>query len=409
MYSSGSEHAGWDYIPPKKLKTTLLSESPRYTEDVENSFNFDSQTQKIIPMVTPKDCTRANSPIHMSSVLFSDYDEPDEIRTLFEQLVLVRDRHSTLKNYVNSVRAQLQQSFNLAIAELQGKRNLLISQVDLLYDEHFSKLCSLHKEKEKKIEGKDDELASTLDEIENMIQKLEVCDDVDKMIQEVNRTIKVWVSENDVTGEWAELPAPDFNFTIVPVGEINKREEGRRNTPRCTKKHRGHRHEPCRSSSKNRSYENILRQNDDIKQRVNKLESFVGTSLKPPKPERFENFNENTKTRKKKEEIFDLGVSESPISISTLYTDESSIENIDGRMKIFVPHGYPAYSCFYLVKVAKDVTVSQVADKIALHIGMGKFKYVLKVKDAEKLKKIDPNEKAYHLVRYKVYLEKVNV
>ena len=409
MYSSGSEHASWDYIPPRKLKTTLLSDSPRYTEEIESSFNFDSQTQKIIPMVTPKDCTRANSPIHMSSVLFSDYDEPDEIRTLFEQLVLVRDRHSTLKNYVNSIRAQLQQSFNLAIAELQGKRNLLISQVDLLYDEHFSKLCSLHNDKEKKIQVKDDELASTLDEIETMIQKLEVCEDVDNMIQEVNRTIKVWVSENEVTGEWAELPAPDFSFVIVPAEENNKRADGRRNTPRCSKKHRSHRHEPCRSSSKNRSYENIMRQNDDIKQRVNKLESFVGNSFKPPKPERLQKIDEISKTRKKNEEIFDLGISESPINISTLYTDESTIEGVEGRMKIFVPHGYPAYSCFYLVKVAKDVTVSQVADKLALHIGTGKYKYVLKVKDGEKLKKIDPSEKAYHLVRYKVYLEKVNV
>lgn len=402
MYTSGSDNTSWDYIPPKKLQTTLLSDSPRYMDGFENTFNFDSQTQKIRPMVTPKDCTRANSPLHMSSILFSDYDEPDEIRNLFEQLVLVRDRHSTLKTYVNSIRAQLQQSFNLAIAELQGKRNLLISQVDLLYDENFSKLCSFHKEKEKKIQGKDDELTSTLEDIESMIQRLEICEDVEKMTKEVNRTLKVWISENDVTGDWAELPVPEFSYVIVPAEEHSKRADGRRNTSRCTKKHRSHRHESCRSSSKNRSYENILKQNDDIETRVNKLENFVGNSSKPPKPHKHEK-------SKKNEEIFDLGTSESPINISTLYTDKSSIENIDGRMKIFIPHGYPAYSCFYLVKVAKDVAVSQVADKLALHIGEGKNKFVLKVKDSEKLKKVDPNEKAYHLVRYKIYLEKVNV
>ena len=404
MYTLGSDNTSWDYIPPKKLQTTLLSDSPRYTDELENPFNFDTKTQKIRPMVTPKDCTRANSPLHMSSILFSDYDEPDEIKNLFEQLVLVRDRHSTLKTYVNSIRAQLQQSFNLAIAELQGKRNLLISQVDLLYDENFSKLCSNHKEKEKKIQGKDDELTNTLEDIESMIQRLEVCEDIEKMTQEVNQTLKVWISENDVTGDWAELPVPEFSFVIVPAEEWNKRADARRNTSRCSKKHRSHRHEPCRFSSKNRSYENILKQNDDIVSRVNQLENFVGHPSKPPKPYKHE------KVKKfEKEEIFNLGSSESPISISTLYTDKSFIENIDGRMKVFIPHGYPAYSCFYLVKVAKDVTVSQVADKLALHIEEGKYKFVLKVKDGEKLKMVDPNEKAYHLVRYKIYLEKVNV
>jgi hypothetical protein len=338
----------------------------------------------------------------MSSILFSDPEETDEMRTLFEQLILVRDRHSTLKTFVNSIRAQLQQSFNLALAELQGKRNLLISQVDLLYDEHFSKLCNFHKEKEKRIQDKDDELSATLDEIENLIQRLESSEDFERIQQEVNQTLQVWVSENEVTGEWAEVPAPEFKFFIVPAEEAKKNRQVRADegknlgkNSKCMKKHRSHKHENCRSTSKNRSFENMLKQNNQIEHRVNQLENLVTNKWKPPKPE------------KKIEDRFDLDKSESPISISTLYTDDSHVANCDGRVKIYVPHGYPAYSCFYLVKVAKDVTVSQVSEKIGLHVGITRSR--LKVKDGEKMKKIDPNEKAYHLIRYKVYLEKINV
>jgi hypothetical protein len=395
MFSSGSNNTSWEYIPPKKLQTTLLSDSPRTLTDLDNSIKVAPQG-KFRTIVTPKDCTRANSPLHMSSVLFSDYEENEEIRTLFEQLILVRDRHATLKTYVNSIRAQLQQSFNLAIAELQGKRNLLISQVDLLYDENFSKLCNSHKEKERKIQDKDEELQSKLDEIENAIQKIEGSSlDFEEIEHDINRTLKIWVSENEVNGEWAEIKVPDFSYLIIPAEEFKKSETAKRNTSRCSRKHKNHRHEhPCKLSTKNRSFERMLKQNTDMADRLNILEGAVSTTLKPPRPEK--HFDSK----------FDLGQSESPITISTLYSDESRIEDINGRLRVYVPHGYPAYTCFYLIKVSKDITVKQVSEKLSLHMGMGKSKCVFKVKDGEKMKKVDENEKAYHLVKYKICLEK---
>lgn len=398
MFTSGSDNTSWEYIPPKKLQTTLLSDSPRTISDLENSSKQVNQN-KFRTIVTPKDCTRANSPLHMSSVLFSDYEENEELRTLFEQLVLVRDRHATLKTYVNSIRAQLQQSFNLAIAELQGKRNLLISQVDLLYDENFSRLCSSHKEKEKKIQEKDEELQGKLDEIENAIQKIEGnCLDFDEIEQDVSKTLKIWVSENEVNGEWAEIQVPEFSYLIVPAEEFKRNESFKRNTSRCSKNHKSRRHENgCRSGNKGRSFERIVKQNNEVAHKVDAFGGEVGRTVKPPRHDKVNDVR------------FDLGQSESPICISTLYSDESCVEDFQGRLRVYVPHGYPAYTCFYLIKVAKDITIKQVIEKLSLHMSMEKrTKLVFKVKDKGKLKKVDENEKAYHLAKYKICLEKLD-
>ena len=128
----------------------------------------------------------------MQSPIFSDDEEIEGLRTLYEQLILIKDRHTTLKTYINSIRAQLQQSFNLAIAELQGKRNMLISQIDLLYDEAFNKLCLAHKEKELRIQIKDKELECSLEEIDSVIQKIEEYGgESEKISREIENTLKI--------------------------------------------------------------------------------------------------------------------------------------------------------------------------------------------------------------------------
>ena len=194
MYTSGSENASWEYIPPRKLQTTLLIDSPSDLQEISDN-TWKSQepfNKRFQVIVTPKDCTRTNSPIQMQSPIFSDDEEIEGLRTLYEQLILIKDRHTTLKTYINSIRAQLQQSFNLAIAELQGKRNMLISQIDLLYDEAFNKLCLAHKEKELRIQIKDEELECSLEEIDSVIQKIEVYGgESEKISREIENTLKI--------------------------------------------------------------------------------------------------------------------------------------------------------------------------------------------------------------------------
>ena len=190
MYSSGSDNTSWEFIPPKKLQTTLLIDSSFMQEEISESRNKTEKPYSRYPLIaTPRDNTRANSPIQVNSNLFSDDEDSEGLRTLYEQLVLVRDRHATLQTYVNSIRAQLQQSFNLAIAELQGKRNSLISQIDLLYDQAFGKLCLTHKEKEIRIQIKSQELENCLEDVENVIQKIEM--GIDKIPKEIENTLKI--------------------------------------------------------------------------------------------------------------------------------------------------------------------------------------------------------------------------
>ena len=402
MFTSGSENTSWEYIPPKKLQTTLLIDSPPHAlkELSGNTWKHsEPSSKKFTTIVTPKDCTRTNSPLIMPSPIFSDEEENDEMRSLYEQLILVRDRHTTLKTYINSIRAQLQQSFNLAIAELQGKRNMLISQVDLLYDEAFSKMCLEHKEKEIKIQAKDQELEQTLEEIENIIQRIEICGiEGDKLSRTIEKTLNIWVSENEVNGEWALLPSPSFDYTITQSSRINEPTKPKREGSHycSSKKHRNHKHAECShkgSNSRNSSHKS--RQNTEIEQRIDMLEKTVSATLRPPKSKRL---LENT---------FDPCMSESPISISTLYSDSSEIYSAENQIKVYIPQGYPSYACFYLIRVARDITIAQVLEKLTLHMGISQDNYCFKATDSNSNQKIIDNwKKAISFAKEKLYLAK---
>lgn len=399
------------YTPPRKLQTTLLIESPKSLQGISgSSWKLSEHSSKHYPaVVTPRDCTRTNSPIMMPSTVISEDSENDEIKTVYEQLILIRDRHATLKTYINSIRAQLQQSFNIAIAELQGKRNALISQIDLLYDESFNKLCLSHKEKEAKIDVKNQELDISLDEIDRVIQKIELYStDNESIERDIQNTLKIWVSEADVSNDWAILNPPSFNYTIT-TGRCQKRHRdssevldttlGKKECIRCnsSKKHRNHHHGELihKPSSKSRSYHDILRQNTEMVERLQKLENAVTKSLKPPRP------------NKLLESAFDLSKSESPISISTLYSESSDISSDDNRIRVYIPQGYPSYTCFYLVRVAGNITIGQVVEKLVLHMGMNKGNYCLKTDPSQgKSKTIENCRKADVFPAAKLFLHK---
>ncbi|OMJ77687.1 hypothetical protein SteCoe_22684 [Stentor coeruleus] len=399
------------YTPPRKLQTTLLIESPRSLQGLSgSSWKLSDHSSKHYPaIVTPRDCTRTNSPIMIPSTIISENSENDEIKTIYEQLILIRDRHTTLKTYINSIRAQLQQSLNIAIAELQGKRNTLISQIDLLYDESFNKLCLSHKEKEAKITAKNQELDISLDELDRVIQKIELYStDNESIEKDIQSTLKIWVSETEVSNDWAILNPPSFNYTIT-TGRCQKRHRdssevldttlNKKGCTRCnsSKKHRNHHHEkiPYKSSSKSRSYQDILRQNTEMAERLQKLENTVIKSFKPPRPNKF------------LESTFDLSKSESPISISTLYSEESDISSDDNRIRVYIPQGYPSYTCFYLIRTSGDINIGQVIEKLVLHMGMNKGNYCLKTDSSQgKSKTIENWRKADVFPAVKLFLHK---
>lgn len=393
MFTSGSENTSWEYVPPKKLQTTLLSDSPHALKEISgNTWRHPDQHLKKFPSVTPKDNTRTNSPIQMPSTIFSDEDENEEIRGLYEHLVLIRDRHLTLKTYVNSIRAQLQQSLNLAIADLQGKRNGLMSRIDLLYDQEFEKISKKHKEKEERVVGKERELEGSLEEIEGVIQRIEICGGEGERIgKTIENTLKIWVSENEVSGDWALLEIPDFDYEIVSRKKERLQENGHKVHHCSSKKHRKHRNDSQKiGNSRNSSYKTMDRPHVDIEERVQKLEK---AAFRPPR------------AKKLLESVLDLGRSESPISISTLYSDSSDISCSENQLKVYIPQGYPSYTCFYLIRVASEVTLSQVLEKLTLHMGLPQEKFCLKL--GQKDSKADLWKKAVNFAKFKLYLDKI--
>lgn len=394
MYTSGTENISWEYIPPKKLTTTMLSEYPEVLEELsENTWKHETSGKKYPTIVTPKDCTRTNSPIMMPSTIFSDDEESEGLRSLYEQLILIRDRHATLKTYIRSIKAQLQQSFNIGIAELQNKRNALISQIDLAYDETFNKLCSNHREKEIKIKAKLEEVEKSLEDIESSIQKIETCGgETEKITKKIENTLKIWVSESDVNSKWAILQVPDFEYTLISIKPTEIKTSKRES--RCSKNHRAHKNSENYSKdskSKNKSFHHIIKQNYQMVERLNKLEQVFNPANKAPRPK----------------SLLESDRLDSAVSISTLYSDPLSVVNCENKLKIYIPQGYPSYTCFYLVRVDADVNVFQVLDKLATHMRANRDSYCLKQDRPGAGKTVDGRRKAIEFVSTNLYLENI--
>lgn len=235
MYTLGREdQLSWDSeesFPPKKLITTHFStdscsfplkeipsntihniDKPNYSQKID-SFYFKTST-------IFQDQTRASSPItnrvspsplvpHKSSS-FDSFDEDcisnynrkiETLKSQLDQLYLVRDRHSGIKAYINSIKEQLQNSFNLGIVELQRQRKAYVDKIDEQYDLAFNQMCLGHKEKELKIKIRDQELECVICQIKNTISMIELklraepkqrlLDNFEKIYKESEATLKI--------------------------------------------------------------------------------------------------------------------------------------------------------------------------------------------------------------------------
>jgi hypothetical protein len=138
---------------------------------------------------------------------------------------LTYDRHLGLKNYLGSLKSQLQQSLKIGVAELQNKRNALVAELDNHLEEAVNQLYMAQKEKERVLKDKDQEVDCYLKEISNASKTLQLkikaepkakfVQNYSQTVAEAEETLEVWAPEPDLNSEWATLNCPTFAFSIV--------------------------------------------------------------------------------------------------------------------------------------------------------------------------------------------------
>ncbi|CAG9330063.1 unnamed protein product [Blepharisma stoltei] len=394
----------------------------------------------------------------------------DSIKSQLEQLYLVRDRHIGIKLYINSIKEQLQNNLKLGVAELQSKRNAYVAQIDEQYDLSFNQLCINHKEKELKIKIKDQELECVLCQIKNTISTIELklraepkqrfMDHFDKIYRESEETLKVWAPECDLSPEWTHLDTPSFDLHIKPrdvelpkenkllndinLSEISKTsdaltlrtenshkelmsdeipiqdEKKNFNLPcgshRCSLRRRG---QSTDKSKKDKNYEELAKKNLEMAQRISKIEkSIADKSIHISRKPSVELATEAT-SRSNSDILSTFEESESLISISTLFTEDSDHFKLNpslNRLKIYIPQGYPAYSNYYYVKYYSESKIEDILNSLCETMKINKDEYVLKVKEKEgKSRSLGVNEKVNDLYKIdkrnwpKVFLQKIKV
>lgn len=150
---------------------------------------------------------------------------------LLDQLIVNRDRHIGLKSYFESLNQQLKQSLQIGIAELKAKRSAIMAQLDARLDENLHIIQIKHKEKEKVLKDKSQEVEWFLKGIQDSIQKLQdqlegenrvnIFKNLDLILTEAEKGLSIWAPESDINSEWAYVNVPEFNYTLASNNAIN--------------------------------------------------------------------------------------------------------------------------------------------------------------------------------------------
>ena len=122
----------------------------------------------------------------------------------------------------------------------------------------------------------------------------------------------------------------------------------------------------------------------------------------------FDSKNESQKFKHNHSHVCSSKKHKSHISISTLYSTNSDVQDCKNRLKVYIPQGYPPYACFYLIRIASDITIAQVLEKLTLHMGYATKKYCLRLENVDGKSNIIENwKKASSFIKVKLYLDNI--
>ena len=410
MYTLGREDKyvseSEDDCPPKKLTTTLFCEEHSLSplQEIKHLSNKD-------PQCFQPDNTRPSSPFLKMSV--SNYES---LETLY-QLSLLRDRHKQLAEDVQGAKSQLNQNHSKAVKELEDKKQTLLSKINQLLEEAVSEVDGQFYSKEKVIEENEKYLNYCISKIEKAIstietqQKTQNKENSSQVAKSVEKALSVWAPELDFKNQMLDIIPPKFDYKLVRssrkstscnVSVCKRAESSIQEQPKYgtlsnfkdlskieehKEKHKSHKSDrPKRSDSERRRrrenyYETLLKQNLAMAERISRLEKKFSQRSRPPlKPP------SETSTTTSYSEFLEAT---SDVVISTLYSEDNTPPPCPSAFKVYVPQGYPAFSCFYYVSSVPHATFSQVLDSLTEHMKLEKNKYALKVKTQKQERWLD--------------------
>jgi hypothetical protein len=137
-----------------------------------------------------------------------------------------------MKHYVASLKSRLQQSLSIGVAELKNKRTALVAELDSHLEQALNRLYMAHKDKERVLKDKDQEIDSFLEAIDRAGKTLQLkikaepkgrfVQNYAQTISEAEESLGIRASDIDLSSDWATLPIPVFAYSLVEGASASK-------------------------------------------------------------------------------------------------------------------------------------------------------------------------------------------
>jgi hypothetical protein len=149
----------------------------------------------------------------------SNPKESEIVQTLLDQLTLLSDRNESLKAYIESLQSQVENSKQLALADLASKRLALIAQLDAYVEAENRKLEALSTSKTRELREVEDQitlysrkLRSAIDILSDYLEGQQV--EYKETIRIAEETMEIASPEVNFTSDWAFIPEQSFIYTL---------------------------------------------------------------------------------------------------------------------------------------------------------------------------------------------------
>ena len=149
----------------------------------------------------------------------SNPKESEIVQTLLDQLTLLSDRNESLKAYMESLQSQVENSKQLALADLASKRLALIAQLDAYVEAENRKLEELSASKTRELSEVEDQitlysgkLRSAIDILSDYLEGQQV--EYKEAIRVAEETLETASPEVNFTSDWAFIPEQNFIYTL---------------------------------------------------------------------------------------------------------------------------------------------------------------------------------------------------
>lgn len=201
----------------------------------------------------------------------------------------------------------------------------------------------------------------------------------------------------------------DRDKILKEIVKIQEKSESHR----CSSRTRNKSSERCKRGKK---LSVLAKQNSDIAERLGKIEKSIERNVYVSRKPSLDALTEAS-LRSTSENFWNLEDIDNPISISTLFSENSDPKQFPyntSRIKVYIPQGYPAYSSYYYVKYHSEAQIEEILASLCETMQIDKKGCVLKVKEIDgKNRNLDLKEKAKDLHKVsngslpKVYLQQI--